>query len=104
MFIVFRINQGKFTFDVSSPPQERTIQSNTLGLLLEGLRAQDETKQLTQRGAGSQGAGAKYFERYRMKALLLTYHSPPATTRYSTVTLLARLRGLSTSQPRATAM
>jgi CheY-like chemotaxis protein len=53
LFIVFRIHEGKFMFDVAPPPQERTIQSNTLGLLLEGLRAQDETKELTERARGA---------------------------------------------------
>ena len=52
LFIAFRIRQGKFTFDTCEPPRERTIQSNTLGLLMEGLRAQDETKELTQRAQG----------------------------------------------------
>ncbi len=34
----------------------------------------------------------------------LTAHSRRASTRYSTVTLFARLRGLSTSVPRSTAV
>lgn len=42
--VLFRIRQGKFTFDVVEPPNERTIQSNTMGLLLEGLREMDESK------------------------------------------------------------
>jgi CheY-like chemotaxis protein len=44
--ILFRIAEGRFSFDPAPPPPVRSIQSNTMGILLDGLREKDETQQL----------------------------------------------------------
>ncbi len=51
--ILLRITKGKFNFDVSEPPEQRTITGNTMGLLLESMREHDETKALVKRASGS---------------------------------------------------
>jgi len=50
------MKEGAFRLDSGAPVKERTIQGNTMGLLLEGLRQMDEAKtiikRLQQRRAG----------------------------------------------------
>lgn len=57
LFIIFRIKEGKFTFDSAEPPQQRTIQSNTMGLLLESMRDSDETQALVQQAKKAESRG-----------------------------------------------
>ena len=56
LFLLFHMKEGAFRLDSGAPVKERTIQGNTMGLLLEGLRQMDEAKtiikRLQQRRAG----------------------------------------------------
>lgn len=44
LFLIFHLNKGEFRFDVGEPVQKRTIQGNSMQLLLEGMRQMDEAK------------------------------------------------------------
>jgi Domain of unknown function (DUF4388) len=46
LFLLFHLKTGVFCFEGETPTQKRTIQGNTMTLLLEGLRQMDEAKQL----------------------------------------------------------
>lgn len=52
--VIFRINEGRFTFDPGDPPPVRSIQSNTMGILLDGLRERDETQLLLEKLRGAE--------------------------------------------------
>lgn len=49
LFLLFHLKTGEFRFDIGLPAAERTIQGNTMGLLLEGLRQMDEAKTIIKR-------------------------------------------------------
>jgi CheY-like chemotaxis protein len=57
LFIIFRMKDGKFTFDTAEPPSQRTIQGNTMGLLLESMRDSDETQALVQQAKKAESRG-----------------------------------------------
>ena len=44
LFLLFHLKNGAFRFDLEPPTQKRTIEGNTMSLLLEGLRQMDEAK------------------------------------------------------------
>lgn len=44
LFLLFHLKSGAFRFDVTEPTDKRTIEGNTMALLLEGLRQMDEAK------------------------------------------------------------
>jgi DNA-binding response OmpR family regulator len=44
LFLLFHLKGGAFRFDLSPPTPKRTIEGNTMALLLEGLRQMDEAK------------------------------------------------------------
>jgi hypothetical protein len=44
LFLLFHLKSGSFRFDTSAPGDKRTIEGNTMALLLEGLRQMDEAK------------------------------------------------------------
>lgn len=44
LFLLFHLNKGEFRFEVGEPVQKRTIQGNSMQLLLEGMRQMDEAK------------------------------------------------------------
>ncbi|HYF49614.1 MAG TPA: DUF4388 domain-containing protein [Planctomycetota bacterium] len=44
LFLLFHLKSGAFRFDVTPPTEKRTIEGNTMALLLEGLRQMDEAK------------------------------------------------------------
>ena len=46
LFLLFHLKQGNFRFDLGVPTTQRTIEGNTMTLLLEGLRQMDEAKEL----------------------------------------------------------
>jgi len=59
LFLLFHLKTGAFRFDIETEPCKRTIEGNTMALLLEGLRQMDEAKELVKafqhRKAGSTG-------------------------------------------------
>lgn len=46
LFLLFHLKSGAFCFEPEPPTPKRTIQGNTMTLLLEGLRQMDEAKML----------------------------------------------------------
>lgn len=44
LFLLFHLSKGSFQFDVGPATQRRTVEGNTMGLLLEGMRKMDEAK------------------------------------------------------------
>jgi len=44
LFLLFHLKTGAFRFDITLPIERRTIEGNTMALLLEGLRQMDEAK------------------------------------------------------------
>jgi hypothetical protein len=44
LFLLFHLKSGAFRFDLEPPAQKRSIEGNTMSLLLEGLRQMDEAK------------------------------------------------------------
>jgi len=44
LFLLLHLKGGVFRFDTQNPTTQRTIEGNTMALLLEGLRQMDETK------------------------------------------------------------
>lgn len=44
LFLLFHLNKGEFRFEVGEAVQKRTIQGNSMQLLLEGMRQMDEAK------------------------------------------------------------
>jgi hypothetical protein len=46
LFLLFHLKAGAFRFELSEPCGKRSIEGNTMALLLEGLRQMDEAKQL----------------------------------------------------------
>ncbi|MCY3017796.1 MAG: DUF4388 domain-containing protein [Planctomycetota bacterium] len=62
LFLLFHLKTGAFRFEVGAPTERRTIEGNTMALLLEGLRQMDEAKALIksfqQRRTGGSGAAA----------------------------------------------
>jgi CheY-like chemotaxis protein len=44
LFLLFHLKSGAFRFDTTEPTEKRTIEGNTMALLLEGLRQMDEAK------------------------------------------------------------
>lgn len=49
LFLLFHMKEGAFRFDPGEPVIDRTIQGNTMGLLLEGMRQMDEAKTIIKR-------------------------------------------------------
>jgi response regulator RpfG family c-di-GMP phosphodiesterase len=49
LFLLFHLKKGDFRFEPGEPVAERTIQGNTMGLLLEGMRQMDEAKTIIKR-------------------------------------------------------
>ncbi|MBI3832114.1 MAG: DUF4388 domain-containing protein [Planctomycetes bacterium] len=49
LFLLFHLKKGDFRFEPGEPTAERTIQGNTMGLLLEGMRQMDEAKTIIKR-------------------------------------------------------
>lgn len=49
LFLLFHLKQGDFRFEPGQPTKTRTIQGNTMGLLLEGMRQMDEAKTIIKR-------------------------------------------------------
>jgi DNA-binding response OmpR family regulator len=48
LFLIFHMDEGQFYFEYCGEPERRTIEGNTMSLLLEGLRQMDETKRAIQ--------------------------------------------------------
>jgi DNA-binding NarL/FixJ family response regulator len=44
LFLLFHLRSGAFRFEATDPSEKRTIEGNTMALLLEGLRQMDEAK------------------------------------------------------------
>ncbi len=44
LFLLFHLRSGAFRFEGTEPSEKRTIEGNTMALLLEGLRQMDEAK------------------------------------------------------------
>lgn len=44
LFLLFHLNKGTFQFEVAPPTTKRTVEGNTMSLLLEGMRKMDEAK------------------------------------------------------------
>jgi DNA-binding response OmpR family regulator len=44
LFLLFHLKSGAFRFDLTEASEKRTIEGNTMALLLEGLRQMDEAK------------------------------------------------------------
>jgi CheY-like chemotaxis protein len=62
LFLLFHLKTGSFRFEVDVPTAKRTIEGNTMQLLLEGLRQMDEAKAMVrafqQRRAGTPAQNA----------------------------------------------
>jgi CheY-like chemotaxis protein len=52
LFLLFHLKSGAFCFETEPPIEKRTIQGNTMTLLLEGLRQMDEAKALIKSFSG----------------------------------------------------
>ncbi len=44
LFLLFHLNKGSFQFEMGPPTTFRTVEGNTMSLLLEGMRQMDEVK------------------------------------------------------------
>lgn len=44
LFLLFHLNKGSFQFEVGPATKKRTVEGNTMTLLLEGMRKMDEAK------------------------------------------------------------
>ncbi|MCW8133506.1 MAG: DUF4388 domain-containing protein [Planctomycetota bacterium] len=49
LFLLFHLKKGDFRFEPDQATPKRTIQGNTMGLLLEGMRQMDEAKTIIRR-------------------------------------------------------
>ncbi len=58
LFLLFHLNKGSFQFEISPPTQFRTVEGNTMSLLLEGMRKMDEAKAMVSAIKERQNTGA----------------------------------------------
>jgi DNA-binding response OmpR family regulator len=58
LFLLFHIKRGSFQFEVGPPTPRRTVEGNTMSLLLEGMRKMDEAKAMVSAIKERQNTGA----------------------------------------------
>ncbi|HLX63682.1 MAG TPA: DUF4388 domain-containing protein [Planctomycetota bacterium] len=58
LFLLFHIKKGSFQFEVGPPTPRRTVEGNTMSLLLEGMRKMDEAKAMVSAIKERQNTGA----------------------------------------------
>ena len=58
LFLLFHLNKGTFQFEVGPPTPHRTVEGNTMSLLLEGMRKMDEAKAMVSAIKERQNTGA----------------------------------------------
>lgn len=58
LFLLFHLNNGSFQFEVAPPTNLRTVEGNTMSLLLEGMRKMDEAKAIVSAIKERQNTGA----------------------------------------------
>jgi hypothetical protein len=69
LFLLFHLSKGTFNFEIAPATPQRTVEGNTMSLLLEGMRKMDEAKAMVsalkeRQATGSFGAiGSRTMER-----------------------------------------
>jgi len=58
LFLLFHLKTGAFRFDLEPATEQRTIEGNTMSLLLEGLRQMDEAKAMVRQFKQRRSVGA----------------------------------------------
>lgn len=59
LFLLFHLNKGSFQFEVAPATTKRTVEGNTMSLLLEGMRKMDEAKAMVS-AIKERGATGRY--------------------------------------------